>query len=255
MRKKMMLALSLLIMFSATVFAQNNNESTTEFTVVSQNREVSDFQSIDISGRFLVKLYASQKSEVSVITAARFIENVETTSANGVLRVNMKDKSDEQGIIDGLKTKYNDYLIRQPIEIHIGVTNINIINIAGATTLETNGKLKLQTLYMSIGDASKVNLNVEIAKELNVSLTGASKMDVVGSTNKLTVGVHGACSLDGKNLKAKTVKVELSGAGRAEVHATEEIDADLKGASKLVCNGSPKSVKQSVSRASAITIR
>lgn len=253
----MMSALSLLIMFSATIFAQNNNESTTEFTVVSQNREISDFQSIDITGRFLVKLYASEKPEVSVITAEKFIDIVETTSANGVLKINMKDKSaeDKKGVLDGLKTKYNDYLIRQPIEIHIGVKNINIINVAGVTTIESDGTLKLQTLYMSIGDASKVNLNVEIAKELNVSLTGASKMDVSGSTDKLTIGVHGACSLDGKDLKAKTVKAELSGAGRAEVYATEEIDADLKGASKLVCNGSPKTVKQSVSRASAITIR
>lgn len=257
MKNKLVLTLSLCLAFSLSIFAQKKDNERAEFTVVSQVREVSAFQSLDITGRFLVKLYQSAQPELSVITADKYIPNVETKVESNVLNIKMIDKSGEEksGVLDGLKTKYNDYLIRQPIEIHIGVTNINIINLAGVTTLETDGKLNLNTLYMSIGDASKATMNLEISKELNVSLTGATKLDVVGSAVKFEVGVHGASALDAKDLKTKSAKVELTGAARAEVQASDALDADLKGATKLVCTGSPKSVKQTISRASSITIK
>ncbi len=258
MRNKLVLMLSLCFAFTASVFAQNNESDNNEdFTVVTQMRDVSSFKSIDISGRFSVKLYQSEQPEVSVITIEKYISNVETKVENNVLKINMLEKTDEEksGIFDGLKAKYNDYLIRQPIEIHIGVTDINIINLSGATSLETDGKLKLNSLYMSLGDASKASMNVEVTKEMNVSLTGATKLDVTGSVNVFQAGVHGASSLEAQGLKSKSAKVEMSGAARAEVHASEAIDADLKGATKLVCTGSPKSVKQSMSRAASITIK
>jgi hypothetical protein len=47
----------------------------------------------------------------------------------------------------------------------------------------------------------------------------------------------------------------LSGASRANIHVTESLDAELKGATKLVCSGSPKNIRQNASRGSSIVIK
>lgn len=51
------------------------------------------------------------------MAAEEYIADVETVVENGVLKINMIDLTDNKNvsIVDGLRTKYNDYLIRNPI--------------------------------------------------------------------------------------------------------------------------------------------
>ena len=248
-----------LAMIVALPVASQTNETTkkTEYKVVSEVRNVASFETIDVSGRFLVMLYPGTKPEVTVVAADEYIADVETVVENGVLKINMLDLTDNKNvsIVDGLKTKYNDYLIRQPIEIHIAVTNVTKIFVNGVTTLETESMLKLQNLYININDASKANLNIEIDNGFMAALSGASKMDIYGKAENADISVSGASSFEGKDFKTHNAKMTLSGASRANIHVTESLDAELKGATKLVCSGSPKNIRQNASRGSSIVIK
>lgn len=229
----------------------------TEYNVVSEARVIDSFKAIEVSGRFRVLLHQATKPEVTVLAAEEYISAVETLVENGVLRINMLDLTDNKNVsvIDGLKTKYNDYLIRQPIEIHIGVTDISKILVNGVTTVETESILKLENLYINISDASKASLHIDIENGFVASLSGASKMEAKGKAASTEISVSGASSFEGKNLLIKDAKVALSGASRAEIHASESLDAELKGATKLVCSGSPKNIRQNASRGSSIVIK
>ena len=158
-------------------------------------------------------------------------------------------------IVDGLRTKYNDYLIRNPIEIHVGVTNFSKIYVKGVTTLETESMLKLQNLYIDINDASKANLDIEVENGFMAALSGASKINIKGKAMNADISASGASSFEAKDLMIRNAKISLSGASRAEIHASESLDADLKGATKLICTGSPKNIRQNASRGSGIIVK
>ena len=256
--KRNLLLIGLALVCALPLASQTNESSRkTEYKVVSEARTIDPFGAIEVSGRFLVMLHQATKPEVTVLAADEYISIVDTRVENGVLKISMLDLTDNKNVsvIDGLKTKYNDYLIRQPIELHIGVTDISKILINGVTTVKTESILKLENLYININDASKANLHIEIGNGFVAALSGASKMSVSGKTPNAEISVSGASSFEAKELLIKNAKVSLSGASRAEIFASESLDAELKGATKLVCSGSPKSIKQNASRGSSIEIK
>lgn len=251
MKKNFLLTLGLALLCAFPAFSQTDNS----FEVITENRNLPTFSGINVNGRFKVIVSETNVQSVSVTVPDKFLETVETSVNNGVLTIKMVDISkDGSNVLENLKSKYNDYLIRQPIEIRIGVNNLKSIVAKGASRIESIGMLNVQNLNVELSGASKAQLDATISNSLTVALSEAVKLDIQGSANDVSVIANGAAAYNGDKMLAQSVKVNLSGASRAEVHATENFDAVLNGASKVVCTGSPKSIKQQASRGSSITI-
>ncbi len=250
MKLKLFLIWGLIVALAFPAFSQNSD---TKFEILTENRQLSSFDDIQVTGRFRIVIYESGSQQVSVTAPDKLLETVGTTVENGVLKISM-DAAKEKSVLDNLKA-YNDYLLRKPIEIKIGVSDLKNISARGASRIESQGVLNLSNLTIELSGASKADLNCNISNNLTASLAEAVKLDIQGTAASVTVKGNGASAYNGQNLIAKDVKVELNGASRAEVHASESIDANLNGATKVVCTGSPKDVKQSASRGSSITIR
>lgn len=234
------------------LFPQKSSE--TNFELITENRNLPTFDAIQVIGRFKIILAQSETQRVNVTAPDKFLETVETKVENGILYINMVDLKNETGILENLKTKYNDYLIRQPIEIRIDAVNLKNISAKGASRIESQGTLSAKKFTVELYGASKAELNINVSA-VDVFLAEAAKTDIKGVTNQLLVKASGACAFHGSQLLAKDAKVDLNGASRAEVHTTESLDANLSGATKLVCSGSPRNIKQYASRGSSITVK
>lgn len=251
MKRKICLLWGLMLMLALPAFSQNagNVELTTE------SRQLTSFDRVNITGRFRVIIYESGTQQVSVTAPDKLLGAVETSVESGVLKINMQQDSANNNVLENLKAKYNDYLLRQPIEIKIGVADLKNISARGASRIESQGVLNLSNLTVELSGASKAELNCQIGNNLIVSLTEAVKLDIQGSATNVVVTGNGASAYNGEKLIAKSAKVELNGASRAEVYASESFEANLNGATKVVCIGSPKNVKQHASRGSSITVK
>lgn len=253
--KKIFLILGLAILFIAPAISQNASDS--NFELITENRQLAAFDGINVTGRFKVVIYESAVQEVSVTSPDKLLNAVETQVENGVLKINMQDavKDKDNNVLENLKTKYNDYLLRQPIEIKVGLPNLKSISARGASRIESQGVLSSTNLTVELSGASKADLNCNISNELTVSLAEAVKLDIQGSAASVAVKANGASAHNGGKLIAKNASVDLNGASRAEVYASENFEANLNGATKAICTGSPKKVKQNASRGSSITIK
>ncbi len=239
-----------------TVFSlQGQNDSDTDFTLQTENRDIASFDKISVNGRFNISINQSEKQEIKIIAPEKIISNVRTENINGVLTINMIDPNQSKTLLESIKDKWSDYLIRKPIEISISVSNLQTIDSKGASTIDLLGLLNANELQINLSGATKATLNTQIGNQLNVSLEEASKLDIKGEVGKLYLNCNGASVFNGNNLAAKDVEVYLIGASRANVYASESIDAKLAGVTKLVCKGNPKQIKQDVSRGSSIVIQ
>ncbi|MGE0867367.1 MAG: DUF2807 domain-containing protein [Kofleriaceae bacterium] len=90
---------------------------------------------------------------------------------------------------------------------------------------------------------------------LDLTLSGASSVKIIGSTKTLAVEVSGASSLDAQRLSATEASVAVSGASHATVAARDALTASVTGASKLAVYGKPASVTKSATGASKITMK
>jgi hypothetical protein len=84
--------------------------------------------------------------------------------------------------------------------------------------------------------------------------TGATRVTVDGTVNELLATMSGASRLDAESLQVKSAELSISGAGKAEVSASETLKVAISGAGKVTYNGNP-TVEKRVSGAGTIRRR
>lgn len=183
--------------------------------VATEQRDVRDFEGIDVSGVYQVEITAQKDFLVEVEADDNLLPLIKTEVRGGVLHIDT----------DGRISSEN------PLKVRISAPDINDIDASGA---------------------AKVTASAIDNQQLQIHTSGASKINVSGETAKLSIDVSGASQIETENLKAENVNVDASGASCISVFATGELRADLSGASKLVYSGSPTNVYKKASGASSV---
>jgi hypothetical protein len=83
--------------------------------------------------------------------------------------------------------------------------------------------------------------------------SGASKVTLAGKVNRLLASLTGASKLRATDLAAADVELSVTGAGRADVTATNLLRAVITGAGNVSYSGHPKSVEKKITGAGKIS--
>jgi hypothetical protein len=89
--------------------------------------------------------------------------------------------------------------------------------------------------------------------KMKIDASGASNFDIGGETVTLDLNLSGATKIDTEKLRASRVRISLSGAGKATVFASEELDATVSGAGSVTYAGNPKTVNKKVSGVGSVS--
>jgi len=84
--------------------------------------------------------------------------------------------------------------------------------------------------------------------------TGATRVTVDGMVSELMATMSGASRLDAESLQVKTAELSISGAGRAQVSASDVLKVAISGAGKVTYTGNP-ALEKHVSGAGTIRRR
>ncbi|HSP44502.1 MAG TPA: DUF2807 domain-containing protein [Chthoniobacterales bacterium] len=74
--------------------------------------------------------------------------------------------------------------------------------------------------------------------------TGATRVTVDGTVDELMATMSGASRLDAESLQVRSAELSISGAGKAEVSASEVLKVAISGAGKVTYTGNPTVEKQ-----------
>jgi len=212
--------------------------STATLGQVKQDRTVSSFSAIDISGTFKVFVRTGDKCALTVIAENDALEDIKSTVKNGVLEVEMD--SDWWDRNDNGK-----------MELYITVKNLESIDLSGTCFLETKNTLIGNNLAVDLSGACKVELQVSYSL-VALDLSGATKCTLSGKSSKLNVDASGASAIYAADLQTNFVNIDASGACKAEVNAKDFLNVDASGACKVLYKGNPK-ITQDVSGAANVT--
>lgn len=183
--------------------------------VKTEKRDVGAFNSVDVSGAYEVEIACQKQPGLEVEGDDNVLPLVQTYVKNGTLYI-----SNERS-----------FNVKRPVKVRIATANLEGLSTSGASQVTLIG-VKNDQLVIETSGASKINATGE-TKTLDIESSGASKVDV-------------------RELHAARVKVSLSGAGYANVYASEEVNADVSGAASVTYYGEPKIVNKSVSGAGSI---
>ena len=137
-------------------------------------------------------------------------------------------------VTDGeLELKIDQWLVRPKINttIEVWVASLSEISVSGAADMTVDG------LH---------------GERFELAVSGASTSTLSGAIGTFEVTSSGANTLDARELQAKTVEISVSGAGDANVWASERVDASVSGAGNVIYHGNPPDVEEDVSGAGSV---
>ncbi|MCF8298885.1 MAG: DUF2807 domain-containing protein, partial [Saprospiraceae bacterium] len=148
--------LSAFILISFQLIACNCCLSNEKQDVVTQVREVVDFDGIIVSGAFNVFISQGETQVVKIVAPEEIMEKIQTDVKSGKLSINNK----------GRIKCYND------IKIFLTVKSLNSIIASGASDIKTQSLINATVFKLILSGAGDVDLNLS-CDDLNCVVSGA----------------------------------------------------------------------------------
>lgn len=170
-----------------------------------------------------VTIIPSNRNMIVVEGGRKALKEFRHTYKNGTLVIKRK-----KGFIRRLFT--GDLEVKLYVS---DVNKINTINASGASEVELNSDLSLGLRNIAASGASVIYLNGKL-QGLKANISGASKLEFIGSARQMTLDVSGASRVDLMVTSIGNLNTDISGASRVELEGrVGRLDADVSGASKL----------------------
>jgi Putative auto-transporter adhesin, head GIN domain len=184
--------------------------------LVTENRPVQEFTSVEAEGAFDIEWTPGPPS-CTIRTDENLLRHVET-SMNGKKLV--LEWHGQLHPTHGMKVRLSS---------------------ASVTGARLTGAVRLSATRLS-------------GKGFYLEGTGATRVTAEGTVNELLATMSGASKLDAESLSVKIAELSISGAGKAEVSASEVLKVAISGAGKVTYSGNP-SIERHISGAGSIRKR
>jgi hypothetical protein len=212
--------------------------SLTSFGQVKKDFHNLTFNSVEVSGAFNVYLRMGDDPDVTVVADEDLIDRIEVDVINDVLEIEL-----EQDWWNWAKQNGD-------VDIYITLKTVKSLSFSGACVVSSKNTLRGTTLSLETSGACKIDTKLAF-NTLDIDVSGASKLTFSGTCKKVNVDASGACAIYAAPLQTESMRLEVSGASKAEVWATQTLHIEASGACKVSYKGNPE-VTQEVSGASSI---
>ncbi len=239
---KKSLTLSVLFLFLLHAFAFAGDE-----TVITQTREHTGFTGIEVGSSFIVNIKQGSAYSVSMTGTKTMLSQISSMVKNGVLKIMHNDNCAKPSKSECEK-KFS--CEEERVTINITCPKLELMKISGAACVKMEGEFKSEKMFISIGGASVQTGTISV-DELELNVSGASKITLKGTAKNMNVLVNGASRADLTQLQAEKAEVNASGASSVSVD-TNTFDGQASGAARINYSGNPTIVRSDVSGAGSI---
>lgn len=184
--------------------------------IVTENRPVQEFTSVQAEGAFDIE-WVPGPASCTIRTDENLLRHVETSMDGSKLHLEWNGQLHPT---HGMKVKLSS-------------ASMKAARLTGAVRLSAT-KLSGNGFYLDG--------------------TGATRVTADGVVNELMATMSGASKLDAESLQVKIAELSISGAGKAEVSASEVLKVAISGAGKVTYHGNP-TVEKHVSGAGTVRKR
>lgn len=184
----------------------------------TERRDVPAFTAVKAGGATNIEIIAGEQQSVEVTTDDNLLELTKTYVKNDTLYIERR----------------GNIWTSSALRVRVTVPELKRLNLSGA----------------SRADVKNVRADV-----FELDLNGASKVNITGEAATFNADINGASDLNAENFKTAKTTIEASGASKAGVFVTENLNADASGASKIYYAGNPATVREDESGASRVSPR
>jgi PBP1b-binding outer membrane lipoprotein LpoB len=207
-----------------------------------------DFTKVDISSAFDYEIRQSDTYSISITASSNLFDDIKVTKRGRTLVIGR----------EAIGFHWAGFRHNPNVEAVITMPQLHSLDGSGATDgivadfnsaenldISLSGASSLELVDVSAGNtvfdlsgASQVEGDIA-AQTIEFDLSGASKIQMEGSAESMVVDASGASSLKLADFKVKDAHIALSGASDSTINLDGNLDVDLSGASTLEYIGKP----------------
>jgi hypothetical protein len=206
--------------------------------VVSEERQVSDFSKVSLSG--IGKLYLEVGDEEALVIEAEdnFLDYIETEVRGQTLEIKQQER-----------------VTLQPTEsiiFYLTVKELDDISISGLGNVEAPD-LRTSSLRLDISGGGDINIDSLEADALIITISGLGNLDIAGGEiEDQRINISGGGNYTAEDLSSVDAEVNISGLGNAIVKVQESLRVTISGGGSVKYIGSPE-VSSDISGLGTIT--
>jgi hypothetical protein len=208
-----------MIVAAVTALAGNRDET--------QNRNVKDFNAIDVSTGIDLYITMGNTEEVKVVADDDIIDDIKTEVRNGTLHIFQKHNNWFNW--GGNKTR----------KVYVTVKELNAIDASSGSDVESENTLEGEELKVSTSSGSDVELDVYY-KNFSIDASSGSDAEISGKVKYLTAEASSGSDIDASGLESQYCKVRGSSGSDISVRVSDELVAHASSGADITYYGDPK---------------
>jgi len=202
-----------------------------------QDRHLSGFHAIEVSGSYDVYIEQGSSESVKVEAPADVMDHVVTEVEDGVLKVHNKHESG---------WNWGGWNSHKKIAVYVSIKDINELSVSGSGDAYFKSGLNANNLKIRVSGSGDVLGKVDV-KTLDCSISGSGDMKLSGHAESQNVGVSGSGDYEAKGLATANTTVHVSGSGDAGVNVSTNLEASVSGSGDVSYTGGAHNVVKSKS--------
>jgi hypothetical protein len=190
------------------------------------DKQLEDFDALDIGASFAVEVVAGDRFEVIVRASENVVDDVVVEVRGSTLHLGV----DSSGLFEMVRDVELEAVITMPELVEV--------DLSGASSLRFTGFESGRDFRADVSGASSLDGALS-AGDTAVDASGASSVTLVGEGGNLRVDASGSSSVDLAGYVVQDAEIDASGASNVELDARGDLEADASGAADIRYAGEP----------------
>lgn len=201
---------------------------------LTSNPDVKNFHGLAIQGPIQVFVKLGNKESLRMEADEEVLASLVMEVRGNILVIRPKPS------ITSWAKKYED----KKIVAYVTAKTLTSLTMSGNSSIEVSGTINAEELTTTLSGSGRVSATVDVDKLTSV-ISGSGHLDIKGRAERADITMSGESRFAGKNLKVDVLNTRMSGAGRVDIHADQQIDALISGSAQVNYSGNA-SVKKRV---------
>ena len=177
--------------------------------IISENRELTNFSSINLIGGIDVNIKFSDKYNCTVVSDENLIPYIKTEVVNNNLQISIN----------------KNYSSIEGIEVNVNAPEYDEVSISGS------------------GDINIIDFKND---NLSLNISGSGNITANGEVQTLIAKISGSGDIISAELISKSATITINGSGNAKIWASDSISAQINGSGNIEYYGNPINVKSKI---------
>ena len=177
--------------------------------IISENRELTNFSSINLIGGIDVNIKFSDKYNCTVVSDDNLIPYIKTEVINNNLQISIN----------------KNYSSTEGIEVNVNAPEYDEVSISGS------------------GDINIIDFKND---NLSLNISGSGYITANGEVQTLIAKISGSGDIISAELISKSATITINGSGNAKIWASDSISAQINGSGNIEYYGNPINVESKI---------